>query len=599
MSDVLDIDRMISVIQRRCGSQGVTLTFDPHARTAMTNGRDITIPAIHHPVTEDAMTKLHGFVVHECGHHQRPDAFAICNALDKKTTPEELFALFNIVEDDGMEREVANAYAGDAVALGRQNAVILKEITAKWGKVELDDDLTEEQVAPMSISSLGQLSRLEWDGMSNASRTKFFAGMPSVARNLTTKLVKEGYVERMQATKDPHDCWDLAVDLYRRLFPDSDEDELEETRQQGHSMERNEQGEGEEGEGSKGGEEEGEGGGDKLEEGEGEGEVQQQQGTVVSWKDIVFSEHDEWQPKDGKPGNIGIDWTDYTKGRVALMPQHLINVVDLKQKKHKAEIRNDWYGIGTPESFMSDNRAAATFGNQIRRYIQAKSRTRVSKAQYHGRIDKGSIYKLGMPPIDGGEWNKKIFYNFSPKQELDTCIHILTDWSGSMAGEKMKQAADASGRLVQVFDRILRIPVQLAAFSDAHSQCDIGLIKSFNDKVSPYQVAERFSKFYRFCSANNDADAVMWAYNQIHARPEARKILIVLSDGCPAGQYAGNASQNLLYVAKSIEARGDVDLYGVGIQSDAVVTYYNNSKVLSDPEMINNVLFEVIKQGVK
>ena len=597
MSDVLDIDRILGVIQRRCESLNVTLTFNPYARTASTNGKNITIPTVYHPVSTDAMTKLHGFVIHECGHHSRPEAFKILKALPQDKTPEELFALFNIMEDDGMERAVARAYAGDAIALGKQNSVILNELAEEWKDIEYPEDVTKEQVAPLAVTALGQLSRREWDGMSNSARRIFFDAIHPVARELAEELTQEGWVDKMQATTDAHECWDLAVDMFKRLYPDRDE-EAEEAREQGHSEvpAPPQQGEPTECEGEGTGEGDGE-----VQEGEAEGEGIPQQGTIVSWKDAVLSEHNEWEPKaDGAPpGTVGIDWTDYTKGGVCLMPQNLVNVLDLSDKKYKVEDRNDWCRIGKPESFMADNKEAAQFGNQIRRYIQSKAKTRVIKDKLHGRIDKGALFRLAMPPVDGGEWNKRIFYTHTDKPELDTCIHVLTDWSGSMMGEKMVQAADASGRLVTVFDRILRIPVQLAAFTDARSACDIGLIKRFDDHCSAQEIANRFSKFYRFSSANNDADALMWAYRQISRRKESRKILIVLSDGCPAGSYAGSSSSNLSYVTDSIQNRGDVELYGVGIQSHAVETYYKNCKVIQDPHMINNVLMEVIKEGVK
>jgi hypothetical protein len=590
MSNVLDIDNVTSVIHRRCQSHGVTLTWSTSAHTASTNGKNITLPVIHQPVTKNAMDKLHGFVIHECGHHARPEAFDILNAVPNLSP--ELGALMNIIEDDGMEREIAMDYAGDAVALGTMNSVILGEIADEWIKHK-DTEATEEEVAPQAVCAIGQLSRTEWDGMSTASKAKYFAAMNPAATKLTTDLVNEGWVDRFRATTNPHETWDAACDLYKRLFPGKDEDELEEQREQGHSKQRPEPGENDEGG-------EGQANGDKLEDGEGKGAPSE--GTIVSWKDAVLSEHNEWEPKDedAPPGTIGIDWKDYTQGDVCLMPQKDVVVYDLKDNQYKTD-NNDWCNVGSPESFMCDNAEAAIFGNQIRRYIQAKSKTRVVKEKQHGRLDTSQLFKLGMPPIDGGDWNKKVFYSFTDKQELDTCIMVLTDWSGSMMGQKMVQAADASGRLVHVFDRILRVPVQLAAFTDSRTPCDIGLIKAFGDRsISPQKIADRFSKFYKFSSANNDADALMWAYRQILARKESRKLLIVLSDGCPAGSYSyGSSHANLVKVAGDIEKGKRVELYGVGIQSDAVEEYYTNHKVIDDPKEINRVLFDIIKEGVK
>jgi hypothetical protein len=568
----------------------------------MTNGKTITLPAVTAPVTDEAMRKLYGFVIHESGHHSRPDAFKILKALPSDT-PEPLHALFNIAEDDGMERQVAHTFRGDAIALGQQNDIILGEIAKSWAKAEYPDKVTEQSVAPIAVCALGQLSRLEWDGIATKSRADFFNSLHPVTKTLVDTLVGEGWVKRLQATKTPDDTWDVACDLYKRLFPEADDDKTEELRDKGHSKQPApaEQG----GEGTAGqdtgqaGASGDESGDESAKHGDGKdkAKAKEAEGAVIKWQDAVLSEHNEWQAtEDGdNPGNIGIDWTDYTGGEVGLMPQGMVNVMDLRDKQYRLRHTS---GRGSPTSYMPDNKAARAFGNQIRRYLQANARTRVYRDRYHGKLDKGSLVKLALPPIDGGEYNKKLFYDYRSRKQLNTAIHILTDWSGSMQGSKMVYAADASGRLVHVFDRVLRVPVQLAAFTNGRTQCDIGLIKRFNERsVSPHQIAERFAKFGRFSSANNDADSLMWAYNQLIPRKEERKILIVISDGCPAGQWAGTGHNNLQHVAKSIEKEGKVELYGVGVKSKAVKTYYSNYKVLEDEHDINKTLFDIIKAG--
>ncbi len=607
----LEIDRITQVIGRRCHDMGVALEWSQYASTAMTGHtqggqKKIILPALRQPITQEAMDKLYGFVIHETGHHTRPDCFGIMEALPKET-PQAIRALFNIAEDDGMERDVAHAYKGDAVALGKQNSIIVKEISDSWKTKEwAPEELTPQSVAPMSVCALAQLSRLEWDGHSNSARAAFFNGLNPTAKELTDELANEGWVDRLQGTETPHDTWDLACDLYKKLYPGADDEELEELRAKGHEMQPD-KGDDEEGKSAakKGDEAEGESGG-ANEAGEGDEDNAgglPDEGTCVPWQDAVVSEHNEWQAKDpnSPAGNIGITWADYTKGSVCLMPQNMVNVVDLSGKKIKAN-EGDWRGHGTTESFMPDNRLARQFGNRVRNYLQSQARTKVIREQYSGRLDKSALTRLALPPIEGGEYNKRIFYEFVEARQLNTAIHVLTDWSGSMQGSKMVHAADASGRLVHVFDRVLRVPVQLAAFTDAKTPCDIGLIKRFSERsISPTEIAARFSKFYSYSSANNDADSVMWAYHQLLKRKEKRRILIVLSDGAPAGGWGGygGSHANLKHVTKSIEQAGHVELWGVGIQSAAVSEYYKHNKVLHTTEEINSTLFDIIKEGAK
>lgn len=635
---VLDVDHMMSVMQRRCASSNIRLEWAADQPIAATSkDGTIILPQIHHPVGKKEMDKLYGLTIHECGHHARPDIFNIMEALPD-STPDAVFGLLNVAEDDGMEREVAGEYRGDRKALSTKNNLILKEITPNWMKANAEADayaaMTGEPLQPHQFCSqvaaaLGQMSRNSWDSISLTDAQPEFLdkALHPIAKELLGELVSEGYVDRLRATRTPDDCLDVAIDLYKRIFPEDqrpDDDECESMREQGHSKEPSERSggmaqpgsNGNDGtqSGSDGSESDGESGamgqGDDENEGSlGEGELsdepptQHKEGQVIDWKGAVLSEHTEWQPKElgQTPGNIGIAWSDYQQGSIGLMPPGTVNVVDLHRGDEEVEARNGgWYRkCGTPQSFMPDNGEARRFGAQVRRYLQAKARTKVSREKYHGRLDKQSIVRLAMPPIDGGEWNKRVFYGFDELKQLNTCVHILTDWSGSMDGRKMVYAADATGRLIHVMDRVLRVPVQAAAFTNATSPCDIGVIKRFSDKsISPRQVAENFSKFYKYSSANNDADALMWAYRETKRRKEQRKIIIVLSDGCPAGSWGNTSShQNLLHVTNQIEQDKSVELYGVGICSDEVKTYYKNYRVLNDPTEINTTLFNVIKDG--
>ena len=297
--------------------------------------------------------------------------------------------------------------------------------------------------------------------------------------------------------------------------------------------------------------------------------------------------------QDGIPGSIGFDWKDYkvnTQG-VCLMPTNMVNVIDLaKSKRHIDHYRYSRY---LPTD--ANNRQ---FANRMRRYIQAKARSTVEKEKYHGKLDKGALVRLALPPIDGGEYNKRIFYDQRKHTMKDTAIFVLTDWSGSMCGTKMRHAADASQRLVYVFDRVLNVPVALAAFSNGRSVCDVGYIKKYGTRgISAEEIAKRFERFSHWTSANDDADALNWAWHEILKRKEHRKILIVLSDGAPTGAWRGHGHSALKYVTKAVEQDGRVELYGVGIQSQAVENYYTNNIVLHDAEEINSTLFNIIKDG--
>ncbi len=580
---IADVDSAICIAQRRCQDLGIGVEFEAWATTAYTDGSTIHLPVVHHPVTQESLDCLYGYLIHETGHHLRPEAFDI---LKSAKPPEHVCALYNIVEDDGMERERAKEWRGDAKALATLNSILIAKAADQWNEAK-PEQKDKQDPEPVAAMTLYQLARLDWDKLSDSATVEFIASLPTHIKELLEELLKEDWVDRMRSSVTPHDTWDIAIDLAKRLYPNNPEKEYEDIRKHGHDKEpRNITGDtikdsqlvkGEATDAPSEGDEQ-------------ESPTEEQDGLVISWKDAVLSEHNEWEEKDGVAGNIGIDWTGYKGTGVALMPTSLINVVDISKSK-----ASDY----TWNKYMPHNEEARIFANRIRRYIQAEARAKVAREKYHGRLDKQSIVKLALPPIDKGEYNKRIFYQFDKQVMKDTCILVLTDWSGSMSGPKMELAADASQRLVYVFERILKIPVALATFSNGRTQCDIGYIKPFNTRgMSQENIARSFSKFYYYSSANNDGDSVHWAWHEILKRKETRKILMVLSDGCPAGSWNGaSGHETLKYVAKEIEKDGRVELYGVGICSSAVSTYYTNYKVLHNPQEINEALFNIIREG--
>lgn len=582
-TSVIDVNNLTKIIHNRCEDLGVTVEFDPNAKTAYTNGHHIVLPAISQPITREKMDTLYGYTIHECGHHMRSDAFKILNAA---RPPEHLCALYNIIEDEGMERERSMEWAGDMKALCTMNDILIRQVTASWKPVLEKGEQGTAGPEPLAALNIQQLARLNWDMISGTSVQHLIKIMPPNVVKLTKELTDEGWIQRYRDTQTPHDTWDVAVDLAKRLYPGKDK-EYETVRQAGHDMKTKARDSSKDGFADKQGKPGDKKGKDKA-KADGDPDAE---GIVISWKDTVLSQHNEWEAQTGVAGNIGIDWEGMltTVSGVKLMPLKQINIVDLSNGG-----RIKW------KEYLPNNAEARMFANRVRRYLQAQTRSRVRRHMYHGRIDKSSVVKLLLPPIEGGDYNKKIFYTQQKHQFKDTAIFILTDWSGSMRGRKMVSAADASQRLVYTMERILKIPVALAVFSNMKTECDIGYIKPFGTRgMTQEEIAKRFARFSAYTSANNDADALNWAYHQINRRPEVRKILIVLSDGCPAGSWCGSSGDNLKFVCKQIEKSGRVELYGVGIHSNAVKTYYKNYRVLQGPNEINNTLFNLIREGDK
>jgi cobalamin biosynthesis protein CobT len=80
-------------------------------------------------------------------------------------------------------------------------------------------------------------------------------------------------------------------------------------------------------------------------------------------------------------------------------------------------------------------------------------------------------------------------------------------------------------------------------------------------------------------SNNADGDNILVAWHRLMQQKQKRKVLIVLSDGSPA-TWAGDAYGFTKDVVKGLEARGDVDIIGIGIEDDNVERIYKTNKVI-------------------
>ncbi len=100
---------------------------------------------------------------------------------------------------------------------------------------------------------------------------------------------------------------------------------------------------------------------------------------------------------------------------------------------------------------------------------------------------------------------------------------------------------------------------------------------------------------------NIDGEAVLWAHKRLLARPEQRRILMVISDGAPvddatlsvnSGDYL---DRHLRQVIDMIETRSDVELLAIGIGHD-VTRYYKRAVTLSDVDSLGETMMrELLK----
>jgi len=84
---------------------------------------------------------------------------------------------------------------------------------------------------------------------------------------------------------------------------------------------------------------------------------------------------------------------------------------------------------------------------------------------------------------------------------------------------------------------------------------------------------------------NIDGEALTWAHRRLLARPEQRRILVVVSDGTPMDEatFAANGFDyldgHLAAVVQHIERRSPVKLAAIGIGHDVSQFYTNATRI--------------------
>ncbi|WP_297730536.1 cobaltochelatase subunit CobT [uncultured Maricaulis sp.] len=94
---------------------------------------------------------------------------------------------------------------------------------------------------------------------------------------------------------------------------------------------------------------------------------------------------------------------------------------------------------------------------------------------------------------------------------------------------------------------------------------------------------------------NIDGEALMWAWKRMAARPEQRRIMMVISDGAPvddgtqSANSAGYLERHLRETIAMIETRSEVELLAIGIGHD-VTRWYRRAVTINDVEQLGGAM---------
>ncbi len=213
--------------------------------------------------------------------------------------------------------------------------------------------------------------------------------------------------------------------------------------------------------------------------------------------------------------------------------------------------------------------------------------------QKKGKLHNKNLYRVALN-IHGH--SERVFKKKVMSDVLDTAVTVLLDCSGSMAGERMRQG----GKALMLLSELLysaRIDNELLGFTDIGDLVNF-IFKPFGAPYDKTKISEGLTRATDMMSQNADGDSILWAVSRLIRRPERRKLLIVLSDGSPAGGQGGDIDKFTRDVVKDVESSGTIEICGIGILDRNVKRIYNDHYVIKDVKELEDALLNVIKRKV-
>lgn len=247
----------------------------------------------------------------------------------------------------------------------------------------------------------------------------------------------------------------------------------------------------------------------------------------------------------------------------------------------------------------------------LERAISARSLAVWENGTRTGRLHSGGLAKLVVRN------DPRVFRRKHESHSKDVAVCLLDDCSGSMSGQKVLMAAQASFALSQTLER-LQIKHEVLGFTTGSTDertyremledqrtsgiqytriesLYMPIIKAFNERLTT-DVRKRFGWLPHMDTmrSNVDGECVRIAARRLLARREAGKVLMVLSDGMPASASpdSGAVTQDLKDAVIEVEKAG-IKVIGIGIMSNAVERFYRKRVLVNN---INDLPTTVIKE---
>ena len=268
-----------------------------------------------------------------------------------------------------------------------------------------------------------------------------------------------------------------------------------------------------------------------------------------------------------------------------------------------------------------DRREVARLAARLQRRLLAEQDRQWHFDLEEGLVDASRLDRVVMSPGFAAAYKQETDSPFR-----DTLVTLLIDSSGSMRGKPIEIACVTADIVAAALERCA-IATEILGFTTsawkgglsakdwraAGKPPEPGRLNDllhivFKDADTPLRRArDDLSAMLSpsLLKENIDGEALAWAVARMQRRPEARKLLIVISDGAPVDQATleANGDKDLLdrHLRATIDTvfrTTDVAVAALGLKHD-VARYYENSVRIEAPEQLAESLLELIDRSVR
>ena len=257
--------------------------------------------------------------------------------------------------------------------------------------------------------------------------------------------------------------------------------------------------------------------------------------------------------------------------------------------------------------------AVGRLANKLQRRLQAQQNRSWEFDREEGILDAGRLARVVANPTTPLSFKVERDTDFR-----DTVVTLVLDNSGSMRGRPISIAAICADVLARTLERC-DVKVEILGFTtrawkggqsrerwlgEGRPQTP-GRLNDLRHIIyksadSPWRRARTNLGLMMkegLLKENIDGEALEWAHRRLAGRREARRIMMVISDGAPVDDStlsvnpANYLEQHLRDVIAMIERRKQVELIAIGIGHD-VTRYYQHAVTITDVEQLAGAMTE-------